>query len=201
MFLENCMNECYAAQGLPDLPSGFLRLVEEDQLLPTDHAAIQRLLVAAFPQHAEIFTQSSYWGARPAYRLWLETSTGEILAHLDFEPRSILVGEAIQMIAGVGEVAVDPRFHKCGLGRLLMNELRKTLQKIVPVPFGYLQCRPAVADFYTQVGWHRIEQAARLLDPDTHQVIIYNGPSMVLPACASIKEWPEGLIDLQGMPW
>jgi len=186
--------------SLANLPPLLIRLVTEGQLNAANHQAIQNLLVAAFPQYVEIFSQTSYWGAQPSYRLWLETENHEILAHLDFECRQIMVDQTTLSVAGVGEVATHPKFQRSGLGRALMHQLRHTLLSL-SIPFGYLQCRPAVVDFYVRVGWHQISQTAKSIDPDTQQMSVYQGPSLILPVCATLDEWPKGVIDLKGMPW
>lgn len=194
------MTDEYSVLSLPNLPPLSIRLVPEDQLSDTDHILIQDLLIAAFPQYAEIFTQGSYWGGRPNYRLWIATQKDELLAHLDFELRRIMIGKTELLIAGVGEVATHPRFHKHGLGRALMDKLHSILFKM-SVLFGYLQCRPAVVNFYTNVGWHLVTQTACYIDPDTNQETFYNGPSLILPVCATSAQWPTGTINLMGMPW
>ena len=130
-------------QNFPDveLSQALVCLVPEDELSASNHKAIQNLLRSAFPQYENIFSHSSYWGARPSYRLWMEVPSGEIIAHLDFELRFIKVGKSELLIAGIGEVATHPRFHKSGLGRSLMEQLQNILQTSMPVQFGYLQCR------------------------------------------------------------
>jgi GNAT superfamily N-acetyltransferase len=178
-----------------------LQLLEENHLCIKNHEAIQKLLVSAFPQYKEIFSYASYWGARPSHRLWIEMQNGEIISHLDFEIRQINVGAESILIAGIGEVATHPKFHKRGLGRLLMSELNKALRTTTPVDFGYLQCRQAVLGFYTQVGWYIVNNKVQYIDPDTDKLTLGDSNSLILPACCSIDKWPTGLIDLQGMPW
>ncbi|PJE05777.1 GNAT family N-acetyltransferase [Legionella sp.] len=185
-----------------ELPPLHIFLVKEEEVRPENHAAIQKLLVNAFPQYEDIFGKSSYWGARPTHRLWMEMESGEIIAHLDFEPRKVRVGTNTILIAGIGEVATHPGFHHRGLGRRLMNELDKILRTIIPVEFGYLQCRPAVLGFYTRVGWHLVTNKVQYIDPDTGSLTIdKESHSVVLPALSAIHRWPKGLIDLLGMPW
>ncbi len=183
-----------------------LRLVPEDTLTDIEHDTIKRLLVAAFPQYADIFSAASYWGARPEYRLWMETADGEMLAHLDFGRRMITVGDCEITVAGVSEVATHPDWQGRGVGRQLMAHLRMFLQMDFHVPFGFLNCREAVVGFYTSAGWHRVPQSTRFLDPDTNQWTKITSPAMILPAFASESldqyAWPsEGLIDLRGLPW
>lgn len=178
------------------------RLAGENALTDADHAAIRRLLVAAFPQTAAVFSVASYWGARPEYRLWLEDDDGTIVAHLDFERRVIEVGGRAVLVAGVGEVATHPDWQRKGLGRCLMGAFRTVLCTELPVPFAFLNCLEAVAGFYTNVGWRRMPQSTRERDRVTGMWTEHTLPAMVLPAMAPIEAWPrEGLIDLRGAPW
>ncbi len=178
------------------------RLVREDALTESENEAIRRLLVAAFARHGDIFSVASYRGAQPEYRLWLETPDGVMVAHLDFERRVIGVGDRDVMVIGVGEVATHPEWQGRGVGRRLMTAFEAILRTQMPVPFGFLNCREEVVGFYISVGWHRVRQSTREIDPDTKEWGEYSGPAMVLPALEPIEAWPqEGLIDLRGLPW
>lgn len=136
------------------------------------------------------------------HRLWLEETDGTLVAHLDFERRVIGVGNREVLVAGVGEVATHPAQQGRGLGRRLMAELRRVLSTETPADFGYLGCREEVIGFYERVGWHRIHQKTRELDPGSRQWTVSRGPTLILPATASLLAWPsEGTIDLRGMWW
>ena len=179
-----------------------LQLVEEDDLTPQQHQAIQTLLVAAYPQFQAIFSAASYWGARPEYRLWLETAGGQLLAHLDFERRVIDVGGVEILIAGVGEVATHPDMQGQGVGRFMMQQLQHILRQEIPVDFGYLHCRPEIVSFYTAVGWHQVWQTVRCINPNTNQWVDDDDPKMILPAQKSYEQWPaRGKINLRGLEW
>ncbi len=178
------------------------RLVADRDLTEAQNEAIRQLLVAAFPQSAHRFSEASYYFARPDHRLWLETPSGVIVAHLDFEQRAIGVGAAEILVAGVGEVATHPDYQGRGLGQRLMAELRTILRETCPVDFGFLECRETVVGFYASVGWRRIVQTVREQEAEGDVWIEYNGPTLILPARRTFEEWPrEGLIDLRGMPW
>jgi nodulation protein A len=186
---------------MPDVEL-FARLVPEHDVMDADNEAIKRLLVAAFPRHVAIFSAASYWGARPEFRLWLETPDRTMVAHLDIERRAILVGHHDVTVAGVGEVATHPDWQGKGIGRRLMAELHAILRAQLPVPFGFLNCREAVVGFYASIGWHRVTQSMREIDPHTGQWTEHTGPAMILPVLEPIEAWPhEGLIDLRGLPW
>ncbi len=177
------------------------RLVPEADLTAADHAAINALLLAAFPQYHAEFGASSWYGPFPDYRLWLETAAGEIVAHLGFERRMIAVGERNVLIAGVGGVATHPAHQGQGHGRHLMAALRDTLRTAVPVSFGYLSCAEDVEGFYVRGGWHRVVRDVREQHPITGEWATYGGPSMVMSALLPFAAWPAtGPIDLRG-PW
>lgn len=178
------------------------RLVTEEDLTEDDHRSIRGLLVAAFPRTAEVFASVSYLGARPEYRLWLESHDGEMLAHLDFERRVIDAGGVEVRVAGVGEVSVWPGAQGRGVGRLLMAELERVLRTEAPAAFGLLFCLEPLVGFYARAGWYRVDQPLRVIDPKTGEATEPTWPTMILPALESLERWPhEGPVDLRGMPW
>lgn len=68
--------------------------------------------------------------------------------------------------------------------------------------FGYLGCREEVVGFYERVGWHRIDQKTREIDPESREWTLSEGPTLILPATAPLSAWPRaGTIDLRGMWW
>ena len=178
------------------------RLVAEHALTTAQDGAIRDLLTAAFPRYAARFSAASYYYSRPEYRLWLETPEGAIVAHLDFERRTIGVGAAEILVAGVGEVATHPAYGGRGLGRRLMAELRTIVRETYPVEFGFLCCREAVVGFYTSVGWYRVAQTVRARAINRDEWHEFDGPALIFPAQRTLAAWPrEGLIDLRGMVW
>jgi len=180
----------------------FFRLLEEADLKPQDHERISSLLVAAFPQHVNTFSQKSYWGSMPEYRLLLENPSGELLAHLEFGLRTIGVGPQESKIAGIGAVATRPDVQGQHLGRALFKHLHSLLLERFGVDFGYLGCREAVVGFYQKVGFVRFDQTVLELNPDTGEWQESTYPNMVLPVCEPLEAWPgTGRVDLRGMPW
>jgi aminoglycoside 2'-N-acetyltransferase I len=176
--------------------------MREDEIAPEEQEAIRQLLLRAFARTAHRFAHATYWGARPEFRLWMETPAGEIVAHLDYERRMVGVGDRGILIAGVGEVAVHPEWQGHGLGRRLLDEFRTILATRTPVDFGYLNCIEEVAGFYTAVGWHRTDQPSVRLHPDTAQPTRWTGATMILPVREPWERWPrDETVDLRGMSW
>lgn len=140
--------------------------------------------------------------ARLDHRLWIEDSSGDIAAHLNFERRLIGVGDHDVLVAGVGGVATKPGRQGRGLGRWLTAGLRRILTTEVPVEFGYLGCREEVVGFYERVGWHRIYRKVREVDPGSRKWTLSEDPTLIMPAAAQLSAWPEeGAINLRGMWW
>ncbi|UWP86335.1 GNAT family N-acetyltransferase [Dactylosporangium fulvum] len=97
----------------------------ETALTIDDHEALSVLLRAAFPAQAEQFDGRSWalsYGRKEA-RVWLADDTGRPVAHLGLERRTVGVGGADVLVAGVGDVAVAPELQGRGLGAALMRAL------------------------------------------------------------------------------
>ncbi|WP_432971747.1 hypothetical protein [Dactylosporangium sp. CA-233914] len=70
------------------------------------------------------------------------------------------------------------------------------------VDFGFLQCREAVTGFYASTGWTRVPNPTRFLSVrDARTVNEGEFPTFVRPGRRPLSEWPDGLIDLRGLPW
>ena len=84
----------------------------------------------------------------------------------------------------------------------MMAELRRVLTTDAPVDFGYLGCREEIVGYYERVGWHRIDQKTREIDPVSREWTVSGGPTLILPATSPSSAWPrEGTIYLRGMRW
>jgi aminoglycoside 2'-N-acetyltransferase I len=177
------------------------KLIAEEDLTPDHHQRISHLLVKAFPNDVEIFSQASYCYSRPEYRLLIEDEDGVLIAHLDLERRLISVNGEGVYIAGIGEVATHPEYLRQGFGSKLMNELTAILTDDLPVDFGFLQCSDENALFYGQVGWHRIHQPLHVFYKGEF-ITFDDGDMMILPIRKTIDEWQsEGIVDVKGQSW
>jgi GNAT superfamily N-acetyltransferase len=178
-----------------------VHLVSEKDLTRAREERIQALLLAAFPQHKEIWSRHTFWGGPAEYRLWLERED-KIIAHLGFAKRDIRVGEQEVLIAGVGAVATYPNFQGKGVGKKLFAELRKILLTQLPVDFAFLECREAVIGFYEKAGFTLHRQTVYCFHPGKQEWIYDEGAKMIMPVRKPLEEWnANGLIDLHGMPW
>jgi len=176
--------------------------IREPDLLPGQEAAIRELLVLAFPHQADFFAQHSFWGSPPDYRLVGHTAAGQLVAHLDFGCRLVLVGEAPVPVAGIGAVAVHSEWQGQHLGVAMFAALHAFLVQSIPVDFGFLECREDRVGFYEKAGLTRVHQAVHSLDPEVGLWLTRHAPVMILPVRKRLEEWPPGnVIYLQGMSW
>lgn len=174
----------------------------ETALTGSDHAALSELLSAAFADQPGVFSGRSWAWARKEARLWLADGTGRPVAHLAVERRLVDVGGAELLVAGIGEVAVSPDLHGQGLGAALMAEFRPRLRAEFAADFGFVQCGEQVRDFYRRSGWTPVPNVVRHLDPEDERTVREGvWSALVMAGGRTLTEWPDGLVDLRGLPW
>lgn len=153
-------------------------------------------------EDAEFFRDGCSWaGGRPEFRLlgWDEDG---LAAHIGVLRRYLRVGAVDQPVADLGLFAVRPDSQRRKLGSELLTELRAILVDL-DVPFGFLNCRPQLIDFYERNGWQLLAErtTVRQVDPrDPRLVVAFQKPTFVLPVKSSLDTWPAGdVIDRNGL--
>jgi nodulation protein A len=175
----------------------------ETALSDQDHAALAKLLRAAFAQSQDEFAGNRSWAwARKEARLWLADDTGRPVAHLAVERRLVGIGDDEYLLAGIGEVAVSPDMQGHGLGATLIGELRTRLRTEFTADFGFLLCGDRVEGFYRRAGFTRVANPVRYLDTQDERTVREDtSPTMVMAGRRPLADWPDGLVDLRGLPW
>lgn len=131
----------------------------------------------------------------------LAEAGGRLVGHVGWGRRTIGVGGADVVVAGVGGVLVSPAGRGLGLGGRLMAGAAATMRDAGDVEFGYLGCREEVVPFYLSCGWRRVRAAERYVDrvTGTTREDPPGAPLLVLPL--GDRAWPSGPVDLRGAPW
>jgi nodulation protein A len=177
----------------------------EGSFAPAEHDTMADLLGLALgqvrPADADIFVGGRSWaGARPELRLLAHDELG-LAAHIGVLRRNLRIGATDVAVADLGLFAVRPDSQRRKLGSELLAELQKVLLDL-GVPFGFLNCRPDLIDFYSRNGWRLLpaEVSLRHVHPgDPLQVLTIGGPVFVLPVAADLDSWPAGeIIDRNG---
>lgn len=122
---------------------------------------------------------------------------GEIVTQLGLLKREIRVGAVRMSVGGVGGVASHPAWQRRGLSSALMRAAAQFMQTELNVPFGLLVCENESQPFYVRLGWKTV--AAELWFTENIKRRLLQTAVMGLPL--SNYEWPEGEIDLCGLPW
>jgi len=122
---------------------------------------------------------------------------GEIVTQLGLLKREIRVGDVRIVVGGVGGVATHPARQHRGLSTILMQAAAHFLQTKIKVPFGLLVCADETRPFYARLGWRKV--ATKLWVTQGKKLLPMQTVVMILPLSA--RKWPEGEIDLCGLPW
>ncbi|MBZ9751377.1 GNAT family N-acetyltransferase [Deinococcus sp. HMF7604] len=179
-----------------------VQLTPRAEVTPLLEGRLCALLQAAYPQWADFWEGTSFWGSEPEWHLWLAGPGGQPVAQLGFGRRTVTLGEQVIHIAGVGGVATHPAWQGRGVGRQLLRALGQTLKAQSDVDYAFLQCREEVAPFYERSGFVRVPNPAHFLDPDEEKWVTNAGPTLVLPVRLALDDWPlEETVELRGLPW
>jgi nodulation protein A len=122
---------------------------------------------------------------------------GELVSQLCLLKREITVGQERVWVAGIGGVATHPHWQRHGLASQLMRAAADFIRHEMDVNFGLLICSETIRPFYEGLGW--------LMVADTLNFVQNNQPG-TLKTCVMILKisadpFPQGVIDLRGLPW
>ena len=125
------------------------------------------------------------------------TFNKKIVGQVGVLKREISVGEHLLWTGGIHGVVTDPEHRRRGVATALMNRSVDFIRGQLNLPFGLLTCNPRLEAFYNELGWKTTEEPCVFEQPDGPRSC--GGLTMVIE-CGS-KRWPEGSIDLLGLPW
>jgi GNAT superfamily N-acetyltransferase len=113
------------------------------------------------------------------------------------ERRVVTVSGQLVQVSGVCGMITRPEWRRRGIATAMLERAVAFIRDEVAAEFCVLFSSEEVAALYARFGWKRVE------GPTTFQQaaerMTFSGPTMVL-SCRG-KEWPEGSIDLCGLPW
>jgi GNAT superfamily N-acetyltransferase len=171
-----------------------IEFIRSSQVPPAIQEIIDRLDRLAFAGE-NTGEDSNEWAASD----WMVIGSldGEIVTQLGLLKREILVGEMRTFVGGVGGVATFPTWQRRGYSTALMGAAAKFMQVELNVPFGLLVCGDETQSFYARLGWKMV--ATKLWFTGNGNLQTLQTTVMILPLLK--QEWPEGEIDLCGLPW
>lgn len=178
-----------------------VRVLDHARLTSGELANVRRMFDAEYRQeHGEWNPEQPYGYAPHSVHVVAELE-GIVIGHVGFASRTIMVGGAKVMIAGVGGVLVAPPARGKGVASRLMTRAVQAMRSEGTAEFGYLGCREEVVPFYASCGWRRIYAEETSINRVGDRVITPAGEPLMVRPLRSGCEWPKGPIDLRGRAW
>ena len=114
--------------------------------------------------------------------------------------RTVRVGEVSIPVGGIAGVMTPPAMQGKGYASANMRHAADFLREEVGVTFGLLGCMEHNVPFYARLGWQPSAAEFIFDQPDASGLRFpWRDVPMILPL--TDDPWPEGDIDLCGLPW
>ena len=130
-----------------------------------------------------------------APRCFVVRSSGRVIAHATFLPRTISTTAGLLTIAGLARVCSDPEYRGQKLGEKVVRAVFELIDQGA-FPFSLFQTTPAIRPFYEKLGACGIENPiVNSLAKGLNTAAFWDKVIMRYP---NGGKWPEGQIDLCG---
>ena len=165
--------ETFAADSLPDDTAARLRAIWQREF------GWDRLVYAA-PQ-------------------WYVVGTfkGALIGRVGIIKRSISVNGTPLEAGGVTGVVTEPDYRRRGVARRLVGHALEFLQDEHQVSLALLTCNRKLGPLYEKLGWRVVPGPTAYVQPDGDRIC----PGLTMVAECGSMSWPEGPIDMRGLPW
>jgi len=121
----------------------------------------------------------------------------DLVTNVHIVERTARVGGQPVRLGGIGNVATRVEWRKRGYARSALKTAQNFLREPLNVDFGMMIATEQMVPRYEKWGWKVAAHSMWIDQPYGRTTLNY--PVMILPVCK--QEWPEGGIDLCGLPW
>jgi GNAT superfamily N-acetyltransferase len=164
-------------------------------LQPADDEELGRMGAEAFPvPWAE---PVGHW-APTEFQFIARDVTGKIVSSVGLVKRVAKAGGAEVLVGGIGGVMTATAARGHGYARALMSAAAECMRNELQASFGLLQCPTHRISFYESLNWVHVKTAMWFSQPDGSRRATPEN-AMVLQLTDAI--WPDGVIDMNGLPW
>jgi len=177
-----------------------LKIINEAEVTSELDLEIKEALCRCFPGDAEIFSRSRAWhGSAPAWSV-IMVDNNRIAVHAGIVDRTVKVGETFVRVAGIQNVFVLPEYRGMGLCEKVMAAAMQEAEKR-NFDAGLLYCVPKLEKVYAKCGWRLLPERKiiRIDENSKHIPLPAKNITMVFPL--KVREFPDGIINLQGNDW
>lgn len=121
----------------------------------------------------------------------------ELVSNVHIIQRTIKVGSEEVRLGGIGNIATKLEWRKRGYATQALKVATDYLTDPLKVDFGLMIAIEQMIRHYEKKGWRVVAQSMLMEQPSGKMALSY--PVMILPV--GKQDWPEGVIDLCGLPW
>jgi predicted acetyltransferase len=121
----------------------------------------------------------------------------EMVSNVHIIERTVKVGDRQVHLGGIGNVATKVEWRKRGYASEALKIATDFLRDPLKVDFGLMIATDQMVPKYQKKGWRVVASSMLMEQPDGKMALSY--PVMILPV--EKQDWPEGVIDLCGLPW
>jgi predicted acetyltransferase len=107
------------------------------------------------------------------------------------------VGGQVVHLGGIGNIATKVEWRKRGYASEALRVAVDFLKDPLQVDFGLMIATENMVGRYAKTGWRQVAGAMMIEQPEGRRA--FSIPILVLPVQKT--DWPQGMIDLQGLPW
>lgn len=134
---------------------------------------------------------------RPKEPHFVLTFDGKAISHVGLVRNELSVGGRFVLVAGIGGVVTVPQMQGKGVARKLIAHVVNFFKQEWKVDAGLLFCLERMVPYYASLGWQVVEESVLIEQPSGKIKAPF--PMMVLPCNG--KAWPNGIVELNSLPW
>lgn len=176
-----------------DLRSQIMKLTieikSENDLQPERKVALEEMFQREFGRDPLIYAAAEWYA--------MGVLDGSLIGRVGILEREISIGKELLQVGGICGVVTAPEYRARGIASALLNESLAFIKNRLSLPFGLLTCRLKLEVFYERLGWKTVKGPTVFTQPDGVRTCA--GLTMVLECGPRL--WPEGPIDMRGLPW
>jgi GNAT superfamily N-acetyltransferase len=151
-----------------------------------------------FGWRTDLFGVASYglqW-ATPEWRFLVHLADKPVV-HIAVLRRTVTVGGRPVTVGGMTRLITVPQQRSRGLGTLALDHAARFTRDELSLPFAMGFCVERLIPFYRQRGWHEVDSRV-LMDQPTGKLL---SPCACVVLPLRVEKWPQGEVDVGGLPW
>lgn len=141
--------------------------------------------------------EDKHYSWRPKEWHFVTEEDGRALSHVGVLKTKVRAGGREVTVGGIGGVVTVPEAQGRKLVHAAMLRAAEFMCGELQVEFGMLFCLSRLAPFYARQGWTLVEDTIEFEQP-TGTIV---SPFRVMVLACGERAWPEGKVEVGGLPW